>query len=95
MPSELYLLVEGVEGHPVTDPWNPAANPARYLGLALKEEPAKDPDHVLEHYATTQQVVKNHGDIRRAVRRGSLTLIRSAVAKNHDAARAALIGGAK
>lgn len=91
MPSARYLLVEGVAGYPVVDPAAPAANPARYVGWKLRDKPAEDPDHVLEHYQPERQVVPDHADLRAAIRAGQLTRHAETVAKNHDAARAALL----
>ena len=97
MPSERYLLVEGVDGHPVSDPHNPSANPARYVGWKLKDIPegkpsaVEDPDHILEHYDPERQVVKDRPDLRSAIGRKHLTKHAETIAKNHDAARAALI----
>lgn len=91
MPSARYLLVEGVDGFPVSDPHHPGANPARYVGWKLRDAAAADPDHVLEHYQRERQVVLEHGDLRRAIAKGQLTLHREAAAKNYDAARAALL----
>jgi hypothetical protein len=91
MPSQRFLLVEGVDGHPVVDPHNPAANPARYIGWRLRSAPALDPDHVLEHYEPEQQVVLEHQDLRKAIAAGHLALRGQTVAKNHEAARAALL----
>ena len=91
MPSRRYLLIEGVDGYPVTDPHAPSANPARYLGRRLHGRPVADPDHVLEHYDLECQVVLEHGDIRRAVAAGHLVLHAETIAKSHDAARAVLL----
>ena len=95
MPSARYLLVEGVEGHPVTDPRNPAASPARYLGWKVKAEKAKDPGHILEHYQTEPQVVLDHPDIRKAIKSQRLTLLSETVAKDMGAAKASLLRGGK
>ncbi len=91
MPSQRYLLVEGVAGHLVSDPHSPGASPARYVGWALSAAPASDPDHAGEHYEPIKQVVLEHGDIKRAVASRRLTLVNTVVAKSHDAARAALV----
>jgi hypothetical protein len=91
MPSRKFLLVQGVDGFPVSDPHHPGANPARYVGFALRDKPAEDPDHVLEHYQREKQVVLEHQDLRRAIAMGQLELLGEKTAKNHDAARAALL----
>ena len=97
MPSQLFLLVEGVPGHPVTDPHNPSANPARYAGWAHRPIPSPDGksppdvDHVLEHYQPERQVIAAHGDLLKAITQGRLLLRGNTIAKNHDAARAVLI----
>lgn len=91
MPSQRYLLVEAVDGHPVSDPHNPGASPARYVGWEPKPELAADPDHALEHYQPARQVVLDHPDLQRAAASKRLRVLGSTVAKSHDAARAALL----
>jgi len=86
MPSRKFLLVVGVPGHPVSDPWNPGANPARYIGFKLKDKPAEDPDHVLEHYEPEPQVVADHPDLQAAIKRGAPKKLGECIAKNHDEA---------
>ena len=44
-----------------------------------------------EHYVKAKQVHLDHGDIRHAIKAGALTLHGETIAKNHDAARAALL----
>lgn len=97
MPSRRYLLVVGLPGHPVSDPHNPTANPARYAGWAhtpvpwVDEKTPPDVDHVLEHYAPVPQVVLDHVDLRKAIQHQQLKLVGHVVAKNHDAARVAFV----
>lgn len=87
-----YLLVEGRDGHPVTDPHNPQANPARFAGWAPRGAADANPDaeHLLDHYRPERQVLADHSDLRAAIKRGHLTLHAETSALNHDAARAAL-----
>jgi hypothetical protein len=86
-----YLLVEGRDGHPVTDPHNPQANPARFAGWAPRTAADANPDaeHLLDHYRPERQVLEDHSDLRAAIKRGHLTLHAETSALSHDAARTA------
>jgi hypothetical protein len=83
-----FLHVEGIAGHPVTDPHNPSANPARFAGWTPRTgDPLPDAEHLLDHYEPQKQVIADHADLRGAIKRGQLTLVAECVALNHDAAR--------
>ena len=101
MPSQRFLLVEGVDGFPVSDPHSPATHgsPARYVGWELDGcehgeggtcAVHEDCDHVLEHYRKAQQIVADHRDLRTAIAVKQLRLLGETIAKSHEAARAAL-----
>lgn len=84
-----FLHVEGIAGHPVSDPHNPSADPARFAGWTLRTgEPSPDAEHLLDHYEPQKQVIADHADLRAAINRGALTLVAECVALTHDAARA-------
>jgi hypothetical protein len=85
-----FLLVEGIAGHPVTDPHNASANPARFAGWSPRVgEPHPDAEHLLDHYQPERQVLLDHPDLRGAIKRKHLTLHAECIARDHDAARAA------
>lgn len=93
MPSQRFLLVEGIDGYPVSNPHVQLrhGDVARYVGWDPLPAPAEDPDHVLEHYRRAQHVVLDHADLRRAIAHRHLRLLAETVAKTHDAARAKLL----
>jgi hypothetical protein len=91
-----FLLVEGIDGHPVTDPHNASANPARFAGWAPRVgEPSPDAEHLLDHYQPERQVLLDHPDLRGAIKRKHLTLHAECIARDHDAARAEFAAVAK
>lgn len=102
MPQQRFLLVEGIRdeqgrGHPVTDPHNSSASPARFAGwqyapkMHADGKGAEDVDGLIDHYEPTKQVLVDHVDLRAAAKKGHLKIHGEAVAKNHDDARAKLI----
>lgn len=95
MPSKRFLLVEGVRdehgnGHPVTDPHNPSASPARFAGwqyaprMKTDGKGAEEVDTLLDHYKPVRQVIVDHVDLRAAIKHGHLRQIAECVALNHD-----------
>lgn len=99
MPSQRYLLVEGVAGHPVSAPQTKLGNgsQARYVGMSLdgcvpddksgRCSTHPDADHVLDHYVVTREVVLDQPDMRTAIKHQELTLLAQGVFKNFDLAR--------
>ncbi len=84
-----FLCVEGVAGHLVSDPHNPSSSPGRFAGWSPRAgEPAKDAEHLEDHYEPQAQVIADHADLRGAIKRGHLTLVAECVAADHDSARA-------
>jgi hypothetical protein len=101
MPSQRFLLVEGVfdgngRGHPVTDPHNPSASPARFAGWQYAPKMrddgkgAEEVDGLIDHYKPVRQIIADHIDLRSAAKKGHLKIHDECVAKDHDEARARL-----
>lgn len=94
MPQQRYLLVEGkLDAHgvgiPVSDPRTGILQTgaiARFLGWKQKAIPPKDPDFLIDHFEPAPQVVLDHGDTRRAIKKGDLTLHSECVAKSFEEA---------
>lgn len=80
MASRRFLLVRGVEGIMVPDPWTPPRHgqAARIVGHDLSGDCVlgdegtctkhADPDHVLEHYAPADHVIEDHALLQRAIK---------------------------
>ncbi len=91
-----FLLVEGIHdengrGHPVTDPHNPSASPARYAGWQfapkLKDNgDAEEVDGIIDHYKPAKQLLVDHVDLRAAIAKGHLKLHAEVAERSHDAA---------
>jgi hypothetical protein len=95
MPSKRYILVQGVPGKPVSDPWaQPGTSPLRFIGHELLQTPHPDPDGLIDHYQIRREVVLDHPDLRTAIADGDLIHLASTVARSHDDARTALLSPA-
>jgi hypothetical protein len=87
MPQRKYLLVQGVEGIPVSDPWNPIASPARYVGFRFKGgEPNPRALSALAYYEIVPQVIIDHPLLQKAARNGEITILGKCVAWDADEA---------
>ncbi len=105
MPMQRFLLVEGIRddngcGHPVTDPHNPSASPARYAGWQFAPKMrndgrgAEEVDGIIDHYKPVKQVIVAHVDLRAAIEKGHLKLHGECVARSHVDAEANFNNGA-
>lgn len=90
MAQRKYLLVEGVmgpDGHgiPVSDPWNPIASPARFLGFKFKGgEPNPRALSSMAFYEVARQVVIDHPSIQKAARNGHIRILGKCAAWDAD-----------
>jgi len=98
MPLQRYLLVEGKldangVGIPVSDPRSgllQTGAQARFLGWKAKAIPPKEADFLIEHFEPVPQVVLDHTDTQRAIKKGELTVHDQCTARSFEEATKAL-----
>lgn len=77
----------GPDGHgiPVTDPWNPIASPARFLGFRFKGgEPNERVISFMAFYEPMPQVVMDHPGVQKAIAKGHLKVLGKCAAWDAD-----------
>jgi hypothetical protein len=96
MPQRKYLLVQGVEGIPVSDPWAPIASPARYVGFRFK---GGDPDpralSAMAYYEPVPQVIVDHPLLQKAAKNKEITILAKCVAWDPDEAHRLMVKAPK
>jgi hypothetical protein len=87
MPQRKYLLVQGVAGIPVSDPWAPIASPARYVGFRFKGgDPNPRSLSAMDYYEPIPQVIVDHPLLQKAASKGEITILARCIAWDADEA---------